>query len=142
MLEITLYVSFRFISLDVGLAHSTCRRRTQNLEVSSLAKAFVYFEKLVLKRAVIKSNRRLVGAICLLLACKVNEPKESLNIGQLLEAMAKALGKVSVKDMRDNEFAVFAQLEFNLYLPQHEFMPHFERICAIKGMCSLSHHTK
>ncbi|KNE69591.1 hypothetical protein AMAG_14147 [Allomyces macrogynus ATCC 38327] len=99
-----------------------------DLEISSVAKAFVYFEKLVLKRIVQKPNRRLIGAICLLLATKVNEPK-GFKFGPLLDTLAKELG-VSAKAIREREFQTFAQLEFNLYLPPSEFIPHFERIFA------------
>ncbi|KNE68293.1 hypothetical protein AMAG_12960 [Allomyces macrogynus ATCC 38327] len=99
-----------------------------DLEISSVAKAFVYFEKLVLNRIVQKPNRRLIGAICLLLATKVNEPK-GFKFGPLLDTLAKELG-VSAKAIREHEFQTFAQLEFNLYLAPAEFIPHFERIFA------------
>lgn len=35
---------------------------------------------------------------------------------------------VDSKEIHEHEFAVFADLEFNLYVPKREFMPHFERI--------------
>ncbi|KAI9168107.1 hypothetical protein H9P43_007478 [Blastocladiella emersonii ATCC 22665] len=116
--------------VDVGMAH--------DLEISSLAKSFVYFEKLVLKRTAVKANRRLVGCICLLLATKVNEPK-GFKFGPLLESLSKTLG-VAVKDIREHEFNVFAQLEFNLYLPLHEFIPHFERIFMAMDFNSLQEY--
>lgn len=37
------------------------------------------------------------------------------------------------KEVREHEFAVFADLEFNLYIPSREFMPHFERIFQVLG---------
>lgn len=37
------------------------------------------------------------------------------------------------KDVRDYEFAVFADLDFDLYVPICEFMPHLERICRALG---------
>ena len=43
------------------------------MEVSSVALACVYFERLALDCRVDKSNRRLVFAVCLLLAAKMNE---------------------------------------------------------------------
>jgi hypothetical protein len=51
-----------------------------------VAYAYVYFEKLVLKNIVKKANRRLVGAVCLLLAAKINDPKE-MQYGKLLEVL-------------------------------------------------------
>ncbi|KAJ1500654.1 hypothetical protein HMI56_003700 [Coelomomyces lativittatus] len=43
--------------------------------ISTIATAYMYFEKLVLKRIVEKANRRFVAAICVLLASKINERK-------------------------------------------------------------------
>ncbi|KAJ1339658.1 hypothetical protein BSLG_005691 [Batrachochytrium salamandrivorans] len=44
----------------------------QHLELSSVATAYVYFEKLIIRNFVNKSN-----PVCLLLAVKVNDPKDS-----------------------------------------------------------------
>ena len=44
-----------------------------DLEISTLALAVVYFEKLIMRKLVIKSNRKLKFATCLLLAFKFNE---------------------------------------------------------------------
>ncbi|KAI9105316.1 hypothetical protein DFS34DRAFT_644130 [Phlyctochytrium arcticum] len=107
----------------------------QDLELSSVAAAYVYFEKLVLKNMVSKETRRLVAAVCLFLAAKVNDPKE-LNYTKLLEAMDKALD-VSPKDVMANEFAIYAALEFTLFLPLWEVMPHLERIVVAAS----SHNT-
>ncbi|KAL7753386.1 hypothetical protein RI367_001161 [Sorochytrium milnesiophthora] len=106
--------------LDIGLR--------EDLEISSVAKSYVFLEKLILKGLVNKNNRKLMAAICLFLACKVNQPK-GYKCGPLMEAMENHL-EVSSKDVREHEFAVFASLEFVLYVPPHEFLPHFERIFA------------
>ncbi|KAL7323713.1 hypothetical protein PS15p_210331 [Mucor circinelloides] len=97
-----------------------------DLEISSIAHAFVYFEKLIQKQIVTKQNRKLLAACCLFLATKVNEPK-GLKLNTLLEAISAEL-YVNSKDIRSHEFAVFADLEFNLYVPEREFMPHFDSI--------------
>ncbi|GES92769.1 CDK5 and ABL1 enzyme substrate 2 isoform X2 [Rhizophagus clarus] len=97
-----------------------------DLELSTVAKAYAYFEKLILKKVVNKANRRLYGSICLLLASKVNEPMGKSYL-PILESLHKHLD-VTIKDITDNEFSVFAHLDFELYLPMHEFMPHFERL--------------
>ncbi len=47
--------------------------KRQDLEISTLALAVVYFEKLIMRKLVIKSNRKLKFATCLLLAFKFNE---------------------------------------------------------------------
>ncbi|KAI8091465.1 uncharacterized protein B0P05DRAFT_577450 [Gilbertella persicaria] len=97
-----------------------------DLEVSSVAHAYVFFEKLVIKNMVTKKNRKLIAACCLFLATKVNEAKGTW-FRPLLDAMDDELG-VDAEEIHEHEFAVFADLEFNLYVPRREFMPHFERI--------------
>ncbi|KAI8925316.1 hypothetical protein BC831DRAFT_461530 [Entophlyctis helioformis] len=103
----------------------------QDLELSSVASAYVYFEKLVLRGFVVKANRRLIGAVCLLLAAKVNDPKE-LNYAKLLETVEKVLD-IPPKEVYNQEFAVYAKLEFTLFLPLWEIMPHLERILEEKS---------
>ncbi|KAG2184879.1 hypothetical protein INT43_000792 [Umbelopsis isabellina] len=93
-----------------------------DLEISSVAHAYVYFEKLILK------NRKLIAGCCLFLATKVNEPKGS-KLQPLLDAIDDELD-IDAEEIWEHEFAVFADLEFNLYVPRREFMPHFERICS------------
>lgn len=98
-----------------------------DLEVSSVAHAYVFFEKLVVKNMVTKKNRKLIAACCLFLATKVNEAKGRTWFRPLLDAMDDELD-VDSEEIHEHEFAVFADLEFNLYVPRREFMPHFERI--------------
>ncbi|CDS03675.1 hypothetical protein LRAMOSA01076 [Lichtheimia ramosa] len=100
--------------------------KTVDLEISSVAHAFAYFEKLVMKNVVTKKNRKLIAACCLFLATKANEAKGTW-FEPLFEAIDDELD-VDSKEVREHEFAVFADLEFNLYIPTSEFMPHFERI--------------
>jgi hypothetical protein len=75
---------------------------------------------------VTKKNRKLIAACCLFLAAKVNEAKGTW-FGPLLDAVDDELD-VDAEEIHEHEFAVFADLEFNLYVPRREFMPHFERI--------------
>ncbi|KND04084.1 uncharacterized protein SPPG_01526 [Spizellomyces punctatus DAOM BR117] len=107
----------------------------QDLELSSVACAYVYFEKLVLKNLVSKETRRLVAAVCLFLAAKVNDPKE-VNYTKLLETMEKVLD-VAPKEVMANEFPIYTALEFTLFVPLWEVMPHLERIID----ASASHNT-
>ncbi|KAI8376218.1 uncharacterized protein BYT42DRAFT_573815 [Radiomyces spectabilis] len=100
--------------------------QTVDLEISTLAHAYVYFEKLVIKNVVTKKNRKLIAGCCLFLANKINEAKGT-HCGGLLEAIDEELD-VDADDVYKHEFAVFADLEFNLYIPRREFMPHMERI--------------
>ncbi|KAG0372717.1 CDK5 and ABL1 enzyme substrate 1 [Mortierella sp. AD032] len=116
-----------------------------DLEISTAALAYAYFEKLILKGSwkgketnplstesntsiVTKENRKMIACVCLLLAYKVNEPKRSSGeFATLMKYMTKHM-EVSAKDIKENEFHVFSLLEFNLYLPRQEFLPHFEQI--------------
>ncbi|KAH7059136.1 hypothetical protein BKA57DRAFT_91 [Linnemannia elongata] len=116
-----------------------------DLEISTAALAYAYFEKLILKGSwkgkesnplsteantsiVTKENRKMIACVCLLLAYKVNEPKRSSGeFATLMKYMTKHMD-VSAKDIKENEFHVFSLLEFNLYLPRQEFLPHFEQI--------------
>jgi len=97
-----------------------------DLELSSVAKAYVYFERLILKKEVNKYNRKLIGATCLFLATKVNDTKE-VSYANLLRVLNKVMN-VSPKEIRENEFNVFVALEFVLYVPLWDIRPHFERL--------------
>lgn len=104
--------------LEVGIA--------EDLEMATMAKAYTYLEKLILRNYVSKTNRKLVGACCLLLALKVNDKKD-VKCQPVLAAMEKEL-LVSPKQIRDHEFAVFAALSFSLHVPREEYNQHFERL--------------
>lgn len=45
---------------------------------------------------------------------------------------------MSPKEVLDYEFAVFADLDFNLYVPLCEFMPHFNKIFRSLGKITLN----
>ncbi|KAF9430114.1 CDK5 and ABL1 enzyme substrate 1 [Entomortierella beljakovae] len=116
-----------------------------DLEISTTALSYAYFEKLVMKGSwkgkdsnnvssdstsspVTKENRKLIACVCLLLAYKVNEPKRPAGeFNALMKQMTKYMDVIT-KDIKDHEFQVFSLLEFNLYLPRQEFLPHFEQI--------------
>lgn len=46
-----------------------------DLESSTVAIAFIFIEKLILKGFITKANRKVVAAACLVLAAKTNDPK-------------------------------------------------------------------
>ncbi|CAO3619590.1 unnamed protein product [Cunninghamella echinulata] len=100
--------------------------KTLDLEISTLAHAYVYFEKLVIKNVITKKNRKLIASCCLFLAFKINEAKGT-HCQPLLEAIDDEFD-IDSKEVHEHEFAVYADLEFNLYIPRREFMPHFEQI--------------
>ncbi|KAJ3128150.1 hypothetical protein HK098_005050 [Nowakowskiella sp. JEL0407] len=101
------------------------------IELSSLACSFVFFEKLCLKGIVNKQNRKLIASVCLLLAVKVNDPKE-YDYKVLLDAIDNEFD-ISSKNVLGNELFVYTSLEFQLFLPLVEVMPHLDRIVSIVG---------
>lgn len=98
-----------------------------DIEFSTVAKSYAYFEKLLLCGKIIKLNRKIVGACALILAVKVNDSRHVV-ISNVLEELCKRLDLRDPQQIIDHEFAVFAALKFSLHLPQHEYLPHFERI--------------
>jgi hypothetical protein len=105
----------------------------EQLELSSAALAYVYFEKLVSARRVAKINRKLVAAVCFFLAVKINDSKENADFAELLERLADEFD-VSEQMIKQVEFQVYAALDFSLFVPQDEVLPHLERLMRERGM--------
>jgi len=97
-----------------------------DLELSTVAKSFTFFEKLVLKDLVNKPNRKLAAACCLLLATKANDSKDT-DLRALIALLSEHLD-VCRTDVVAAEFPVLAALHFDLFPPAHEYLPHMERI--------------
>ncbi|RKP38703.1 hypothetical protein BJ085DRAFT_16375 [Dimargaris cristalligena] len=114
-----------------------CAQQASN-EISSVALAYVYLEKLILARRIHKGNRRCLAAACLLLAVKANEPHGE-STAQLLAVIPKVMGVTSAAVL-EQEFTVFADLQFSLYVPIHEFMPHLNRALRSVGISSVQEY--
>lgn len=125
-----------------------------NLEVSTVALACIYFERLCLDCRVDKSNRRLTFATCLLLALKVNESNVKIVHEESKESkkgkwnFAKTTirpniehdffenlfffitheWQLSLKELFHAEFGVFAALGFKLSASPSEISFHFKRL--------------
>ncbi|OQR83417.1 hypothetical protein ACHHYP_14744 [Achlya hypogyna] len=101
------------------------------LDISTVALACVYFEKLVLSNLVHKGNRKLYMSACLILALKFNEP---LNRDGIVGVVKKLLVEIDhvhslpSRDVLTAEFTVYAQLSFALHVPLREIQPHFARL--------------
>jgi hypothetical protein len=107
----------------------------RGLEISTVAYACVYFERLVFKRLVNKANRRLAMATALLLAYKINEARDANNVKDKdVIALLEATFGVSRKAVVTAEFPVFVHLRFSLAVPHSYASPHFERLLAFKGL--------
>ncbi|KAL3822797.1 hypothetical protein ACHAXA_005962 [Cyclostephanos tholiformis] len=130
------------------------------IEISSLALAIIYFERLCLDCRVDKSNRRLSFAACLLLASKVNESNsiiaydrrtETKSDGSKLPLMttwvkpSKKSGKIfeslivfftndwslSLKQLYAAEWIVFTALGFSLKAKPSDVAFHFKRLLRV-----------
>ncbi|KAI8805683.1 hypothetical protein BJ742DRAFT_400684 [Cladochytrium replicatum] len=122
--------SLKLRLLEIGLS--------VDLELSSVASAYVYIEKLISKRVVTKANRRLVAATCLFLAAKVNDPKE-ISYSRLLDAIDKTFD-IGRKDVYQNEIPVYTALQFELFLPPSQVNPHLERIISASPFGSIEEY--
>jgi hypothetical protein len=108
-----------------------------DLELATLAVAYIYLEKMVLLRAVHKANRKLVACVCLLLAFKWSEGSERLLAGGQRKKLFAALFLGMEKQLHvpraaivRAEFAVFAALGFDLTVKQEHVLHHFRQALA------------
>lgn len=120
------------------------------IELSTLALACVYFERLCLDCRVDKSNRRLSFAACLFLAAKVNESNTIIAFDQGAETKSwvkpsKKSGKIfeslivffthdwsiSLKQLYAAEWIVFTALGFSLKSTPSQVAFHFKRLLKV-----------
>lgn len=113
-----------------------------------MAQAFVFFEKLIIRSHVSKSNRKQIAGACILLSAKLNDIKGS-DLKLLIEVICwncfgfifsrlisfflstqkiESCFRVSHKDLLATEFGVLVALEFNLLVPIWEVQPHYLRL--------------
>lgn len=100
-----------------------------HIDLSTVALSFVYFEKLFIKRMIVKSNRNKIAGACLLLAVKLNDSKD-IRLPALLNALEKRL-QIQEKEILKCEFWVFCSLEFGLVLTESEYWPHLSRLFCL-----------
>lgn len=107
-------------------------------ELVSVAISYSLLEKLILAGHIVKANRRVCGASCLLLSAKICDIKES-DISRLLDYLSVAF-QVSPTDILKAEFPVFVSLCFSVYIPPFEYLPHFERIFSDLDFCNFQEY--
>ncbi|CAG9334079.1 unnamed protein product [Blepharisma stoltei] len=119
----------KIVNLREDLVSKMCRN--MDIEACTLAIAWVYFIRLLSKNVITKANRKLYGAICVLLAYKFNEEshlddnKDQINtIIKFVGSMDKH-GLLQHKHISRIEFEVYAHLNFSLLLKYEEFKEEF-----------------
>ncbi|XP_032377737.1 CDK5 and ABL1 enzyme substrate 1 [Etheostoma spectabile] len=112
----------RSLKREMGAMSEDC-----GLQPVTIAMAFVYFEKLVLKGRLNKHNRKLVAAACVLLAAKISSDLRKPDVKHLIDKLEERF-RINRRELIPLEFPVLVALEMGLYLPESKVMPHYRRL--------------
>merc|ERR1712137_1443700 len=105
--------------------------KVPSLEMTTVALAWVYFEMLLKSGRIIKSNRKLFGGACLVLAYKFNQDDCNVDV---LQQLARCIQNLDRKDqlhsaaLQEAEVKVLVFLEFGLVVSPVRVLHHLQRM--------------
>ncbi|KAL3997778.1 Cyclin N-terminal domain family protein [Acanthocheilonema viteae] len=97
-----------------------------NLEDTTTAHAYVFYEKVLLKGLVCKMNRKLVAGAALLVAAKITD-FGSVCVSDVVNHLESSL-RINRKELLRYEIPLCAALSFDLRVPVWQLLPHYQRI--------------